>query len=91
MSDNIVYIGKKPVMAYVMAVITAFRDNPKQVVIRARGRSISIAVDVAEVTKNNYLSNITDTVTIGTEILESDGGTRNVSTIQITLNKSHEA
>lgn len=91
MSDNIVYIGRKPVMAYVMAVITAFRDNPEQVVIRARGRSISIAVDVAEVTKNNYLSNITDTVTIGTEVLESDGGTRNVSTIQITLNKSHEA
>jgi len=88
MSDNIVYIGRKPVMAYVMAVITAFRDNPEQVVIRARGRSISIAVDVAEVTKNNYLSNITDTVKIGTEVLESDGGTRNVSTIQITLRKN---
>ena len=92
MSDNIVYIGRKPVMAYVMAVITAFKDNPEQVVIRARGRAISIAVDVAEVTKNNYLSNITNTVNIGTESLPSeDGGTRNVSTIQITLNKSQAA
>ena len=92
MSDNIVYIGRKPVMAYVMAVITAFKDNPEQVVIRARGRAISIAVDVAEVTKNNYLSKITNTVNIGTESLPSeDGGTRNVSTIQITLNKSQAA
>ena len=92
MSDNIVFIGRKPVMAYVMAVITAFRDNPEQVTIRARGRSISTAVDVAEVIKNNYLSNITNTVTLGTEKMDTEeGGTRNVSTIEITLNKSQAA
>ncbi|GAG97025.1 unnamed protein product, partial [marine sediment metagenome] len=40
---NTVFIGRKPVMAYVLAVITAFKDNT-EVIIRARGRSISTAV-----------------------------------------------
>jgi len=92
MSQNIVYIGKKPVMAYVMAVITAFKDSPEEVILRARGRSISIAVDVAEVTKNSYLTDLTNLVLIGTEKMETDeGGTRNVSTIEITLRKSQGA
>ncbi len=92
LSKNIVFIGRKPVMAYVMAVMTAFKDHPNKVIIKARGRSISTAVDVAEVTKNNYLNNITNTVLLGTEKLETEeGGTRNVSTIEITLNKSQAA
>ena len=92
MPRNIVFIGRKPVMAYVLAVMTAFKDNPNEVIIRARGRSISTAVDVAEVTKNSYLPSITNTVLIGTEQLDGeDGNSRNVSTISITLNKSQEA
>lgn len=92
MNENIVYVGSKPVMSYVMAVITGFRDNSNGVSLRARGRAISTAVDAAEVTRNNYLSGLTCDVTIGTEQLKGeDGGTRNVSTIEIKLKRSHEA
>jgi len=56
---------------------------------RARGRSISSAVDAAEVTKNRFLSDITTEVNIGTEQMQGDeGGTRNVSTIEIILRRS---
>ena len=87
MKKNTVFIGKKPVMTYVFAVMTAFKDNPDEVSIKARGRSISTAVDVAEVTRNSYLSGITNHITINTEKLEGDRGPRNVSTIEIILRK----
>ena len=93
MNENIVYIGRKPVMTYVMAIITAINNpNHDTAVVKARGRSISTAVDAAEITRNRYLPNIESTVTIGTEELEDgDRGIRNVSTIEITLSKSPEA
>ena len=88
-NKSTVYIGRKPVMAYVMAVMTAFKDNPDEVVIKARGRAISVAVDVAEVTRNSYLDNLTSKISIGTEKLATEeGGTRNVSTIEIILRKN---
>ncbi len=93
LNENIVYIGKKPVMTYVLAVLSAFKANPEQVIIKARGRSISTAVDVSEVASNNYLPDLTNTVTLGTEKLagEEGGKLRNVSTIEIKLTKSHVA
>ena len=91
MNPNIVYVGSKPVMTYVMAIITAMNDQD-EVVVKARGRSISTAVDAAEVTRNRYLKELQSTVEIGTEEMDQeDGGTRNVSTIAITLRKSPEA
>ena len=92
MNENTVYVGSKPVMTYVTAIIQSFNKNPEGVIIKARGRSISTAVDAAEITRNKFLSNLTCDVTIGTEEMEQeDGGTRNVSTIEITLRKSPEA
>jgi len=92
MKENTVYVGSKPVMTYVTAIIQSFNENPERVVIRARGRAISAAVDAAEVTRNRFLSGLTCDVAIGTEEMEQEGGgTRNVSTIEITLSKSHEA
>jgi len=92
MSGNIVYVGSKPIMAYVTAILTSFKDNPEQVIVKARGRAISSAVDAAEVTRHRFMKNITPTVTIGTENLPTDDGrTRNVSFIEITLRKSPEA
>lgn len=91
MNENIVYVGSKPVMTYVMAIISAMKDQD-EVIVKARGRAISTAVDAAEVTRNRYLPNLQSTVTIGTEEMEAEGGsTRNVSTIAITLSKSPEA
>jgi len=76
-------------MAYCMAVMSAMRDNNSEVILMARGRAISTAVDVAEVVMNQYISDLSvRDITIGTEQLESeDGRPRNVSNIAITLAK----
>ena len=86
--SNVVYIGRKPVMSYVMAVITSFTgSNSKEVTLKARGRSITTAVDTAEITRRRFMKELNiDAITIGTEeIPQEEGGTRNVSTIEIKL------
>ena len=89
MSESIVYVGSKPILVYVTAIMTAFGRNPEKVIVKARGRSISSAVDAVEVTRNRYLSDLTSEVTIGTEEMKGEeGGTRNVSTIEIILRKA---
>ena len=84
--DNIVYVGSKPIMNYCMAVIESLRHSDS-VALKARGRAISRAVDIAEVTKNRYLSGVkVESIDIMTEQLDShDGDTRNVSAITILL------
>lgn len=85
---NVVYIGRKPVMSYVLAVITGLNlPGVNEVVLKARGRAITTAVDVTEVTKRRFMNDLTiDKIEIGTEELEQeDGRTRNVSTIEIGL------
>jgi len=92
--DNIVYIGSKPPMAYVMAMITAFnRSGADSVVLKARGRAISRAVDVAEIARGRYLNDLkAEKIEIGSEQMPTeDGRTRGVSTIAITLRKGGEA
>jgi len=87
--DNIVYIGKKPTMNYVLAVVMQFNSGSSEVVIRARGRSISMAVDVAEIVRNRFVpdSKVRD-IQISTEKLTGeDGRTANVSAIEIYLTK----
>jgi len=87
---NVVYIGRKPTMSYVLAVITSFSgSDAKEVTLKARGRAITTAVDVAEITKHRFMKELNiDKITIGTEeIKQEEGGTRNVSTIEITLKR----
>jgi len=85
--DNIVYIGRKPAMSYVMATLATF-NNGEIVYLKARGRSITTAVDVAEITRNRYLTGMhKPEISIGTEKVEDERGPRNVSTMTITLNK----
>jgi DNA-binding protein len=85
---NTIYIGRKPVMAYCMAVMTSMR-NDSEVTLMARGRAISTAVDVAEVVRNQFLTDlVVKDISIGTEQLENeDGSPRNVSNIAIALSK----
>ena len=89
MDDNVVYVGQKPTMSYVLAVITQFTGGLKEVHLKARGRSISRAVDVAEVVKNRFLQDVkVNSIDIGTEEREVEEGNKiNVSTIDIKLNK----
>ncbi|MCD6380909.1 MAG: DNA-binding protein Alba [Candidatus Asgardarchaeia archaeon] len=87
--ENTVYIGKKNLMAYVLACITLFHNGAKEVVLKARGRSISRAVDVAELVKNRFATGAeVKNVTIGTETVQTeDGKPINVSTIEIVLQR----
>ena len=88
--ENVVYIGKKPVMAYVLAVITHFNmPDAKDVVLKARGMSITTAVDVAEITRRRFMNTLSvDKITIGTEELTGEEGRpRAVSFMEITLKR----
>jgi DNA-binding protein len=85
---NTVYIGRKPTMSYVLAVITSFNSSDtKEVTIKARGRAITTAVDVAEIVKRKFMKDLnTNEISTGTEEIQlEEGGTRNVSTIEIKL------
>ena len=87
---NTVYIGRKPAMSYVLAVITNFNSSEaKHVTLKARGRAITTAVDVAEIVNNRFMKDLNvDGITIGTdEIQQEEGGTRNVSTMEIRLTR----
>jgi DNA-binding protein len=87
-NDNTVFVGQKPTMSYVLAVITQFSQGAKDVHIKARGRSISRAVDVVEVVRNRFVNNLKHSIEIGTEkILAENNAEFNVSTIDIKLVK----
>jgi len=90
--ENVIYVGRKPPMSYVLAVVTQFNDNDSdEVIVKARGRAISTAVDTAEIVRNRFVTDakIKD-IKIGTEsITNEEGRTSNVSSIEIylTINK----
>jgi len=89
---DVVFIGNKPPMSYVMAVMTALSSGAiTEITLKARGRAITTAVDVAEITSNRFIKDLTVTsVGIGTEEMparEGDNRLRNVSIIEIKLAK----
>jgi len=86
-STNVVYIGKKGVMSYVLAVVTQFNHGAPEVMIRARGKVISRAVDVAEIVRNKFLTDVSvKSITTSTEELQAEDGTMvKVSAIEIVL------
>jgi len=88
--EYVVYVGNKPVMNYVLATLTQFNEGAEEVAIKARGRAISRAVDVAEIVRNRFLPNVTvKSIKIDTEELDSEQGRKvNVSTIEIVLAKT---
>ncbi|MGA1820018.1 MAG: DNA-binding protein Alba [Thermoplasmatota archaeon] len=90
MEDNTVFIGRKPSMNYVLAVVTQFNSGAEKVTVKARGRAISKAVDVAEIVRNRFLKESKlDGIKIGTETVEDEEkeGGINVSWIEIVLQK----
>ena len=88
MTEHVVYVGNKPVMNYVLATLTQFNEGAEEVVVKARGRAISRAVDVAEIVRNRFLPNVgVKDIKIDTEELNSERGNINVSTIEIVLAK----
>ncbi len=84
-----ILVGNKNVMSYVLACVTLFNKGANEVVIKARGRLISRAVDVAEITRHRFMSDlVVKNIEIDTTTVQTDKGSDlNVSTIDITLSK----
>ena len=86
-----IYIGKKPLMAYVTATLIQLTNVPS-VTIKARGMSIGRAVDVSQIIsrKTENAGYTIGNINISSESLESqDGRTRNVSTIEIEVKRKN--
>ena len=88
--ENVIYVGQKPPMSYVLAVVTQFTaGGSDEVILKARGRSISTAVDAAEITRNRFVTDAKiKEIKISTEsVTNEEGRTSNVSSIEIYLTK----
>lgn len=87
LEDNVIRVGNKPLMNYVLAVVTQLSEGGKEVIVKARGRAISRAVDVVEVTRNRFLRNVQVVgIKICTEELQNERGLKvNVSSMEIQL------
>ncbi len=88
--NNAVLVGREPAMNYVLACITLFHGGTNEVVVKTRGRTISRAINVAEVIRRRFLTDleVKDTK-IGTEQITSAESVipTNVSTIEVMLSK----
>jgi len=91
--DNIIYVGVKPFMNYVTGVVMQFQNKRQdEVIVSARGKFISKAVDVVEVVRRTFLKdeNIKiENISVNSEEFENKEGKRIfVSAIEIKLVKN---
>ena len=89
-SNNEIFIGKKPLMTYVTATLVQLANEPT-VIIKARGKSITRAVDVAQiiVKRMDTLGYRIGPIKLGSETVQSDDGkVRNVSTIDVPISRA---
>ena len=90
--SDVIFVGNKPPMSYVLAIITAFSGTNTEITLKARGQAITTAVDCAEITRNRFMKELKVTkIAIGTvEMPPREGETRSrmVSTMEITLTKT---
>jgi DNA-binding protein len=89
---EVIFIGNKPPMSYVLAIMTALSSSAiTGIMLKARGRAIATAVDVAEITCNRFIKDLrVAAIGIGTEEMparEGENRSRNVSTLEIKLAK----
>jgi DNA-binding protein len=89
-SNETVFVGSKPVMNYVLACLTLFQNGSDGVVLKARGRAITRAVDAAQIIANRYVPEVSvKSIRIDTEHVRNleSGGTTGVSSMEIHLSK----
>jgi DNA-binding protein len=94
MTENadVIFVGSKPPMSYVLAVITSLSSsNANEITLKARGQAITTAVDVAEIVRSRFLKDLkVGKIAIGTAEMpprEGENRSRMVSTMEITLSK----
>ena len=91
--ENVVYVGSKPIVGYSMNVLTLFQTHD-EVILKARGRAISHAVDVAEVVRKRFMAGQCDIKEIKTDtetVVTREGKPSNISSIEITLVKTNKS
>ena len=90
--DNSIFIGNKPFMNYVTGVVMQFTTNcAEEVIIKARGKFISRAVDVAEVAAKRFLEGniaVNNIAINSEEFTNNEGKQVRVSTIEIAMRKT---
>ena len=86
--ENAVIIGQKSTMNYVVACVTLFNTGINVIKVKARGRSISTAIETVEMLRKAFIKDLKiDNIEIGSQTFEKMGKTRTISTIEITLIK----
>jgi DNA-binding protein Alba len=90
--QDVIFVGNKPPMSYVLAIITAFSSgSTKEITLKARGQAITTAVDVAEIARSRFIKDLKlNNIVIGTAEMpprEGENKSRMVSTIEIALSK----
>lgn len=89
--ENHILIGSKDFIQYMRSVGYLFRNkNLKEIVLKARGKNMNKAIDLATACRNDFFPNLDlniKSIKIGTEEFEKEGKKRTVSHIEITLNK----
>jgi len=86
--ENLVRVGKKPVMNYVVACVTLFNSGRDEVVLRARGQSINNAVEIVERLRKFQKNLLVSNINVGSEdVTRPDGSKISISTIEISLRK----
>ena len=88
-SNEIIFIGKKPLMTYVTSAIIQLATLPL-ITIKARGVSIALAVDVVQIVLSKTKPAFTiDNIEIGSDsLISSDGKNKDVSTISISITRN---
>lgn len=93
-NDNSIFIGEKPFMNYVTSVVMQFTNyGVPEVIVKARGKFISRAVDIAEVCCKRFLKDKIEIKSIkvdSEEFKNKEGKDIRVSIIEITLGKVEE-
>lgn len=83
--DDVIKVGKKPLLNYATVVMSRLNEGGKAE-IRARGRTISAAVDISQMVINKFVKTAkVDKINIGTETLTSERGNQLVSYISISM------
>ena len=85
---DLVVVGRKPVMRYALAVLTSFNRGSTEVVVRGRGRAVAKCVDVVNTLRRSFYKDLkVEDVRLGTDQLQLDDRTVNVSFIEIRISR----
>jgi DNA-binding protein len=82
--ENVVFVGKKPVTNYVLAIVSLFNQGHDEVIIKSRGRNNAKALDVLRVTKDKFFPSVKYEIEIESE---SDQNGKPVTSLTIKVMK----